>query len=128
MMIFAGRQNLGFFFRTIQASGLLFGLWLVLAGGYQFFLGEFLLGAIIASLGILIFFGVIRLKAYSFQIVFFVYLSFAFTVLIDVWLPPPEPSFSFGFYTSLFLIALLLALAVGSVLLARRILFGSRRG
>lgn len=126
-MTFADRQDLGFFFRAIRASGLFLALALALAGGYQFFLDELLIGALMMLLGTLIFFGAARRKAYSFQIAFFVYLSVAFGVLINAWSPPPGPSFSVGPYASLLLIGLLLALAVGSVSLARHLSLGSRR-
>lgn len=125
-MILADKQHLGLFFRAIQAFSLLLSFALSLAGGYQFFLGEFLIGAVMALFGILIFFGAARLKAYSFQIAFFAYLFFAFGVFINAWSPPPGPSSSVGPYTSIFLISLLLALAVGSVLLARHLSLGSR--
>lgn len=127
VMIFSDRQHLGLFFRAIQASGLLLALVLALTGGYQVFLGEFLMGAVMVLLGMVIFFGAARLKAYSFQIAFFAYLFVAFGVLISAWSPPPEPSFSVGPYASLLLTALLLTLAVGSVSLARYLSLGSRR-
>lgn len=127
MMAFASKSNLSPLFRMIQVAGLLLALGLALVGTYQLFLGQFLIGTIMALLGVLIFSGAIRLKAYSFQIAFLAYLFVAFAVLINAWLPSPDPSFLIERHISVLLSVLLLLLAVGSVFLARRIFLGSHR-
>lgn len=122
-MIFAN----GKFFLIIQVSSLLLAVMLFFAGGYHIYVGEFLFGATIALLGVLIFLGASRLKMYSFQIASLVYLTALFAVLINIWLPPLGASFSLGPGTSMLLVVLLLMLAVGSVCLARSLWLSSRR-